>query len=167
MTTARVTPQWLAQQVAKATAPVVEGWRDGVLSIFVPGTPYNFKSASALSMATMMKHRRLVKEWRQRTGERLYRWRRDAVWRRGVLYTPWPWRAAEPKRVHFTVYCRNPFDGVDGLRVVCSPSTDALKDMGLIDDDRDSSRHAFTHEQQPSRKRGSVYGIAVTVEARR
>ena len=68
------------------------------------------------------------------------------------------------KRITFTVYGPARFDD-DNLRAVCKPVRDSLKDLAVINDDRPSAGHVFEYEQaKPSRKTGSVYGIAVRVE---
>ena len=159
--TAGVTREWLAQQAAKAGAPVKEGWKDGALTVFVPGAPRHFKGKG--NRYTVSKH---TKEWRERTAVRLLEHRLP-----GAHLEPWPWKPEQPKRITFTVYCRNAFDGADNLRLVCSPVKDALgprgprkPGMGLIDDDRDSSGHEFHYQQTVTRKAGSVYGIAVRIE---
>lgn len=158
--TAGVTKAWVAQ--TKATCPVVEGWKDGALTVFVPGAPYNFKSGGQTTRDGLMKHRRLVKEWRERTGARLYIVMSDNdQGARPATYLRW--KPEQPKRVTFTVYSRNAFDS-DGREVACSPSRDALKDMLLVTDDRDSARNVFTYKQETSRAAGSVYGIAIRIE---
>ena len=162
MTTARVTPQWLAQQAAKARAPVVEGWRDGVLSVWVPGRPSNPLNGSH---AHWSKRARWAKGWRDRAGTRIWAaicgHEPRAGWSGG-----WTFFAADPKLVTFTVYGPSRFDD-DNLTAVVKPVRDALKDMAVIDDDRPSSGHLFVYEQaKPSRKPDSVYGIAVTIARR-
>jgi hypothetical protein len=156
MTQYNVSPAEYAQLQAKATYPVQEGWRNGTLTVFVPGVPYNFKSGGQTSRGGLMKHRRLVESWRNRTGSHLYAHRIP-----GLPH----WSPAAPKRVTFTVYSRNPFDS-DGREVACSPSRDALKDMQIIDDDRDSSRHVFLYDQVTSRKLAFVHGIAIAITLR-
>lgn len=149
-----VTREWVAQQKAKAECPVVEGWRDGALTVWVPGKPYNFKSGSATTHGAMMKHRKLVAEWRDRTGSRIYAQKIA------------PWTPAAPKRVTFTVYSRKPFDD-DGLRVTCSPSRDALIDMRLIDDDATARGHVFVYDNVVRPKMSELHGIAIRIESAR
>ena len=173
MTTARVTPQWLAQQVAKATAPVVEGWRDGVLSIFVPGTPKHFKGKG--HRYTVSKH---TKDWRERTATQIFRYMPQVLeggrWKR----SEWFWKPEDPKAITFTIYTSGRgFDGVDNLKLVASPCLDALgpnrthlrngvevraHGMGLIDDDKNPA-HDIRYEQVV---KAAVPGIAVTIARR-
>lgn len=151
--------------------PVHEGWKDGALTIFVPGKPTHYKGKGhryAVSQHT--------KEWRERTASRLLM--HCSGWAHpelrfivaGGFKSPWPWTPTARKLVIFTVYCRNAFDGDDNLRLVCSPLKDALgptgarkPGVGLLDDDRDSSGHTFLYTQVVARKVGSVHGIAVRV----
>jgi hypothetical protein len=160
-----VTPAEYAQLQARAQSPVREGWRDGALSVFVPGIPYNFKSGGQTTRGGLMKHRRLVKEWRERTADRIF-----AVMSEndlGEKRAPFlAWKQSDPKRVTFTVYSRNAFDS-DGREVCCSPSRDALKDMHLVTDDRDSAGNVFIYEQITSRKATFVRGIAIRIELRK
>lgn len=158
--TSGVTKEWVAQQAAKATYPVVEGWEDGALSIFIAGRPRHFKGSTHVN--AKVGH---TKRLRERTANRL--WMHHVKVGRGGNFATgfWPWTPAQPKRVTFTVYWRSSFDGDDNLRLVCSAAKDALKDCGLVDDDRDSSGHVFLYAQaKPTRKAGAVHGIAVRVE---
>lgn len=157
-----VSREWVAQQAAKATAPVREGWSDGALTVFVPGRPRNPLNSSH---GHWTKHARWAKTWRERTSM--------AFWRRAPLYSAslgtrvFHWLAEDPKRVTFTVYGPARFDD-DNLRAVCKPARDSLKDMRVIDDDRDSAGHVFVYEQAPpTRKAGSVHGIAIRIEVQR
>lgn len=155
-----VSKEWVKQQAAKATYPVVEGWKDGALSIFIAGRPRHFKGSTHVN--AKIGH---TKRLRERTANRLFPWQRMVSVVRGMTIPPWPWTPAQPKRVTFTVYWRSSFDGDDNLRLVCSAAKDALKDCGLVDDDRDSSGHVFLYEQaKPTRKAGAVHGICVRVE---
>ena len=163
MTTARVTPQWLAQQAAKATAPVVEGWRDGVLSVWVPGRPSNPLNGT-LAHAHWSKRARWARGWRERASVALWGKMLAPKWVGEVAH--WPWEQEDAKLVTFTVYGPSRFDD-DNLTAVVKPVRDALKDMAVIDDDRPSSGHEFKYDQaKPSRKPDSVYGIAVTIARR-
>lgn len=147
---------------ARAAYPVTEGWDRGALVIFVPGSPRHFKGHG--NRVTVSRH---TKGWRERAASRLFPYHVIAT--RGsqgpIRYERgWPWAARAPKRITFLVYCRNAFDGDDNLRLVCSPVKDALKDMQLIDDDKDSSGHTFVYGQVVTRVTGAVHGIAVRVE---
>ena len=151
--TARVTKEWVAQQATKAICPVVEGWKDGALKVFVPGTPANLKN----KVGHWSTRRDWAKAWRERTAAALYPHRSSSI-----LHT-WPWRSETPKRITFTVYGRSRFDD-DNVALVCSPVRDALQDMRLIDNDGNVT-HRFVYTQAPpTRKTGAVYGIAIRVE---
>ena len=136
---------------AKVSAPIREGWRDGVLTVWVPGTPANLKN----KVGHWSKRARWAKEWRERTA--------TCLWRlSGTRDYPWPWKARDPKRVTFTVHGRSRFDS-DNVALVCSPCRDALQDMKIIDNDGNVA-HRFLYEQAPpSRKAGSAYGIAIRI----
>lgn len=151
--TTGVTKNWVAQQAAKASAPVVEGWKDGALTIFVEGRPRHFKGS--MHVTAKLGH---TQRLRERTATRILM----AV--PSITRVPLWGSPALPKHVHFTVYWRSAFDGDDNLRLVCSAAKDALMDMKIIDDDADARGHRFTYEQTVSRKAGSVHGIAVKVE---
>ena len=145
----------------RATCPVVEGWANGALTIFVPGRPTHFKGKG--HRFTVSKH---TKDWRERTVNRLWGLA-------GIL--PWPWTPEQPKIITFTVYTSgHGFDGPENLRLVCSPCLDALgmpraylrkgrtvggHGMGLIDDDKNPA-HEIRYEQVTQ---AAVTGIAVRV----
>lgn len=145
--TSGVTREWLAQQAAKARAPVVEGWKDGALTVWVPGSPANLKN----KVGHWSTRARWAKAWRERTAARLLRHHR-------------PVPPYVPKRITFTVYGRSRFDD-DNLALVCSPCRDALQDMGMIDSDGNPA-HRFVYQQaRPTRKARAVqHGIAVRIE---
>jgi hypothetical protein len=142
---------------ARADYPVLEGWTHGALVVFIPGKPYNFKSEGHGTRGALMKHRRLVKAWRERTAAHLLPFAGPG--------RTWPWPAATPKAVTFTVYSWNAFDS-DGREVAASPCRDALKDMQLVTDDRDAAQNVFTYAQIVTRRRGAVYGIAIRITLR-
>lgn len=159
--TTGVTKAWVAAQATKASAPILEGWKNGALTGFVHGAPANLKN----KVSHWSTRARWAKSWRERTANALLPWRVGA----GPI-GPWPWSPYDPKRIHFTVFCRNPFDSAENLRLVCSAVKDALGPsgarkvgVGIIDDDRDSSGHVFTYEQITSRKAGAVFGIAIRI----
>lgn len=149
--------------------PVQSGWKDGALTIFVPGKPTHYKGKGhryAVSQHT--------KRWREATASRLLE--HGAGWATpelrfivaGGFKGPWPWKAEEPKRITFTVYTSGRgFDGPDNIRLVCSPVLDACgprrpraPGMGLIDDDKNPA-HRITYEQVT---KAPFPGIAVRVE---
>jgi hypothetical protein len=153
-----VTPAEYAQLQARAQSPVLEGWRDGALTVFVPGKPTHYKGKG--HRYTVAKH---TKDWRERVGSRLLARMSEAGPRRRPS---WPWSDTQPKRVSFIVISRNAFDA-DNLELVCSPCRDALKDMALIQDDRTSAGHEFTYQNMTTRKVGAVLGISIRVELRK
>ena len=156
-----VTKAWVAQQAMKAACPVVEGWRDGALTIFVPGVPKHFKGRG--HRYTVSRH---TKNWRERTASRLLAhcsgWAPREM--RFIVAcgfaTPWPWRANAPKRITFTVYTSGRGFDDDNLELVASPCRDALKDMRIIDDDTPAAGHCFTYAQVT---KAAVVGIAMAV----
>jgi hypothetical protein len=152
-----VTREWQAQQLAKATAPVTEGWKDGALCVFVEGRPWN---PQAGDMRNRWKKARTVKTWRERTASRLLPHARaySVVHGRYVF----PWEPRQPKRVAFTVYSRQAFDD-DNLSAVCKPSRDALKDMRVIDDDAPKCGHLFLYRNVVAPRLADVHGIAIAI----
>lgn len=76
-----------------------------------------------------------------------------------------PWPAAQPKAVTFTVHSHNAFDS-DGRQAACKPYRDALRDMGLINDDRDSAGHSFDYRQVISRGKAAKHGVQIDVTIR-
>ena len=173
-----VTPAEAAMLAARASAPLKEGWRDGVLSIFVPGTPRHFKGKGHRYVVS--KH---TKDWRERAATRLLAQAHYWPSRPGLAFIhhkrdAWPWEPSDPKRITFTIYTSGRgFDGVDNLKLVASPCLDALgpnrthlrngvevraHGMGLIDDDKNPA-HDIRYEQVV---KAAVPGIAVTIARR-
>lgn len=149
-----------AQAGSGAVIPCVEGWQGGALTVWVPGRPSNPLNGSHMHWS---KRSRWAKGWREKTAAQIlnhvFRSIKEPQWK-GV-------RTETPKRVTFTVHGPSRFDD-DNLRAVVKPCRDALKDMRVIDDDRDSSGHDFRYAQaKPTRKPGAVYGIAITIELRK
>lgn len=150
-----------------AAYPVREGWTDGALTVFVAGRPYNALNNNSRSWG---KHERLRREWRERTANRIFeKCAPDERMRPHSLL--WTWKPETPKVITFTVYGPSRFDD-DGLAAVCKSVRDALgprgprkPGVGIIQDDRPSAGHVFVYEQaKPTRKAGSVYGVAIRVE---
>lgn len=73
--------------------------------------------------------------------------------------------ASAPKRVTFRMFAAGEWDD-DNLRAALKPARDALKSMGIINDDRPSAGHEFVYTQSPDRRRGAYRGVEITVEAR-
>jgi hypothetical protein len=69
-----------------------------------------------------------------------------------------------PKHITFRAFTYNAFDG-DGLQAAIKPYRDALKDMRIIDDDRDSAGHRFVYEQEISRGKDAKRGVEISVTA--
>ena len=70
--------------------------------------------------------------------------------------------ARTPKVVTFTAFVGAEWDD-DNLRAAIKPYRDALKDAGLINDDRPSAGHEFRYEQRIERGKGKPRGLRVTV----
>ena len=157
-----ITKAEAAMLAARAQAPVTEGWRDGALTVWIPGRPTHFKGRG--DRFTVSRH---TKDWRERTASRLYPHVLAKVTRvvsNGMTTEcRWPWSPYEPKLIAFVVYCPSAFDEDENLRLVCSAAKDALKDMQIIDDDRRSSGHTFVYTQVVTRKRGAAHGIAIRI----
>ena len=70
-----------------------------------------------------------------------------------------------PKRITFEAVVWNAFDD-DNLRACLKPTRDALKSMGVIDDDRSSAGHTFVYQQRVDRARGGAdpRGVRVMIE---
>ena len=121
-----------------------------VVLLFIPGAIVN-PQASARG-GTWHKRARLARSIRQRVCMNVL----AVVGRRP------PWPAAAAKLVTLTAYVQNKFDQ-DNLRWACKPYVDALKDMRIIDDDRDSCGHTFTYQQEVSRGKGADLGVEIEV----
>ena len=169
-----VTPAEAAMLAARASAPLKEGWRDGALSVWVPGRPKNVKNAGHWRT-----RHRWTSEWRDRAATRIIAHARRPGVTGYIIVTRWPWAPFEPKAITFTVYTSGRgFDGPDNLRTVCWPVLDALgpartyhrggvevrgHGVGLIDDDKNPA-HDIQYLQVVKAK---VPGIALTVRLRR
>ena len=62
-----VTKAEYAALQARSSCPVREGWKDGALTIWVPGTPKHFKGKG--HRFTVSRH---TKDWRERTASRVF-----------------------------------------------------------------------------------------------
>ena len=147
-----------AMLAARGTAPVREGWRDGALTVFVAGRPRNPMNGSHEHWS---KRAKWAKGWRERTATACFR---VPIKPTEFLTTLFP-SPATPKLITFTVHGPGRFDD-DGLRNVVKPVRDALRDLALIDDDRDSAGHSFAYTQEARRKAGTVYGVTIRVRLR-
>lgn len=154
-----------ARRAGAERSPVKEGWKSGVLTIFVPGTPKHYKGKG--NRWTVSKH---TKDWRERTATRLLLAGVDHIGDWASFRGRTSWRPEWPKRITFTVYTSgHGFDGPDNIRLVCSPCLDALgprrpraPGMGIIDDDKNPA-HRIDYEQVT---KAPVPGIAVRIERR-
>jgi hypothetical protein len=120
------------------------------VDIFVPGRLQNPKNWHAWGV---WKHRRYVKDWRERTGQYLLA---------ASLAFPgrhWPWPPRQPKAVHFHACTMRPWDD-DGLAFGLVGARDALIDMQLVHDDGPTSGHTFHYTQEVNR---SAPGVRVTI----
>ena len=70
---------------------------------------------------------------------------------------------ALPKAIVFKSYTRNFLDD-DNLRPAFKPIRDALKDAGVINDDRPSAGHTFDYQQEIDRK--SPLRVAIRIALR-
>jgi len=125
-----------------------------LLDVFIEGRITNPLNDSSWGL---WKHRRQVKTLREKAGVLFL-----VALTRDAHTTP----AETPKRIVFHRYGHNLFDG-DGYQAACKPYRDALTDMGLIQDDRDSAGHTFVYEQEISRGRHARRGVQITVTCSR
>jgi hypothetical protein len=126
--------------------------RPTTLEVWIPGALVNPLNESAWGL---WKHRRRVKTLREKAQACLL----EAIHRTG-----WNLPPSAPKRITFTRTGFNLMDG-DGYQAACKPYRDALTDMQVIDDDRDSAGHVFVYDQVRKRAVG-VAGVRVRVELR-
>ncbi len=129
-----------------------------LLAIFVPGKLTNPLNGS---QGGWQKHARWAQQWRERTWlvifEALATMRDVEAFRRARQTG-----ASEPKRIAFHALVPSRFDD-DNLRACLKPCRDALKDAGVVDDDRDRAGHAFVYTQEARRRAGTVYGVEIRV----
>lgn len=121
------------------------------MTVFIPGKLAN-PQASEWKGSHWAKRARLAKSIREKTGAYIL-----ATMGRRLDAAPWA-----PKRVEFNAYVANPFDS-DNLATACKPYRDALRDMKLIDDDRDSCGHQFVYRQTVARGLDARRGLEITV----
>lgn len=151
-----------ARRTSADRSPVVEGWKDGALTVFVPGKPTHYKGNG--DRGTVSRH---TKDWRERTATGVLRaCAPQEVMRKHAAL--WGWTPETPKRITFTVYTNGRgFDGPDNIRLVASPCLDALgprrpraPGMGIIDDDKNPA-HEISYNQVT---KAAVPGIAIRIE---
>lgn len=127
--------------------------RSPTLEVWIPGALVNPLNDSAWGL---WKHRRRVKAQRETAQAHLLVAMRRLGWR----LPP-----SSSKRITFTRVGFNRMDS-DGYQAACKAYRDALVDMAIIDDDRDSAGHLFVYEQTVQRRRGSPAGVMIRVEPR-
>ena len=119
------------------------------MTVFLPGV---FRSPMSDSQH-WTKHARWVKDQKHRTEMAILA---EVGRRHGVT-------ASAPKVVTFRLCSTGEWDD-DNLRAACKPARDALKSMGLIDDDRPSAGHRFDYEWVlATKKTGIPKGLWITV----
>lgn len=127
--------------------------RPTTLEVWIPGALVNPLNESAWGL---WKHRRRVKTLREKAQACLL----EAIHRTG-----WNLPPSAPKRITFTRTGHNLMDS-DGYQAACKAYRDALTDMGVIDDDRDSAGHTFAYAQRLDRSRKALAGVMIRVELR-
>lgn len=125
----------LRRRQAGAAPPPTGAWlpRRRGFAIFVPGRLVNPLGSVR---HRMVEHKRR-KAWQDRVTNALL----ALGYRRGD-FDP-----AAPKRITLTAHVAARFDQ-DNLRAVLKPIPDALKERGVIQDDRDSAGHEFVYAPQ-------------------
>lgn len=121
-----------------------------LLAVWVSGKLVNTKNARLHHMA----EHRYKAGWRERVAMALLEagWHTSSA-RIGGVAPYWP---TTPKAISIACNVHALMDSVDGLRVACAPITDALKQCGVIDDDKDASGHSFTFTQELNRERRGI-----------
>jgi hypothetical protein len=122
--------------------------------VFVEGPLHNPMNGSR---GTWHKHARWARQWRERTGMVLL-----AERGRGRCGPRWPWPSSLPKLVLFMAHTGATWDD-DNLRAGMKPLRDALKDAGIIDDDKPRSGHIFSYSQRIDR---AHRGVRITIAPR-
>lgn len=121
-----------------------------LVSIWVQGQLFNPLNQASWGL---WKHRRWAKDCRTRVANLLFG--TLGIRRRDI-------NPEVPKVVIFHRYGFNLFDD-DGLRAALKPHRDALKDMGLVNDDRVTAGHTFEYKQEISRGKNRRVGVQITV----
>lgn len=85
---------------------------------------------------------------------RMVEYRRRKTWKEGVAnallalgYRRGDFDPSAPKRITLTAHVVKRFDSIN-LGAIFKPVPDALKECGVIDDDRDSAGHEFVYAPQ-------------------
>ena len=134
-----------------------------ILAVFVPGKLRNPMNGTH---GHWSKHARWAKTWRERTCwavfESAYRGAGVVGVNMGRMLLALEMQPDRPKVVTFHAIVPSKFDD-DNLPPCCKPIRDALKDMGVINDDRTSAGHTFVYEQEAKRAR-VIHGVFVRVK---
>ena len=146
----RITPADLATLRAKRAGPAVSSWRDGVLTLVVPGALKNPLNARWYHYTRA----RWSRTWHEKTAGAILEADQRQAWRA---------ISALPRHVHFHAYVQRLFDS-DGLQAALKPCRDALVVYGVLSDDSERAGHEFTYEQEKAAL--GWRGVVVTVTAR-
>ena len=150
----RITSADLAALRAKRAAPAVSSWRDGVLTLVVPGVLKNPLNQRWFHYTRA----RWSRTWHEKTAGAILEADQRQQWRAIALSTV-------ARRVHFHAYVQRLFDS-DGLQAALhaalKPCRDALVVYGVLSGDAERDGHVFTCQQEKSVWRG----VVVTVTAR-
>ena len=137
-----------------------------LLAVFVPGKLRNPMNGSH---GHWSKHARWAKTWRERAAwaifESAYQGCGVVGVNMGRALLALEMQPEKPKLVTLHAVVPSRFDD-DNLPPCCKPIRDALKDMGVVNDDRPSAGHVFTYTQEARRKAGTVHGVTVRVRLR-
>ena len=148
----RITPAELTALRAKRAAPAVSSWRDGTLTLVVPGALKNPLNARWHYYTRA----RWSRTWHEKTAGAILEADQRQAWRA---------ISALPRHVHFHAYVQRLFDS-DGLQAALhaalKPCRDALVVYGVLSGDAERDGHVFTCQQEKSAWRG----VVVTVRAR-
>ena len=145
----RITSADLVALRAKRAAPAVSSWRDGVLTLVVPGVLKNPLNQRWYHYTRL----RWTRTWHEKTSGAIL----EADSRQG-------WRIVSALQccVHFHAYVQRLFDS-DGLQAALKPCRDALVVYRVLADDSVASGNLFDYEQVKS---AGWRGVVVTVRAR-
>lgn len=163
----RITSAELVALRAKRAAPTVSSWRDGVLTLVIPGVLKNPLNQRWHHYTRA----RWSRTWHEKTAGALL----EAGFRRHkptvISATSWhpstpiplgAWRLVIPRLVRFHASVQRLFDS-DGLQATLKPCRDALVVYGVLSDDAERAGHAFEYGQEKS---AGWRGVVVTVTAR-
>ena len=158
-----------AQSLGRKQQRPVRG-PDDLIAVFVAGRLTNPMNELQSAPWFAGKHARYKRQWKERIAQALF----EAGWRRrprdafGAICLPsglgeMVFRDAR-KVIHFHATVPKKFDGIDGLRAAMKAFPDALKECGVVQDDRDSAGHVWEYHQTASRKLPA--GVEIRVRLR-